>query len=140
MLLTRAVEIAKYAHAGQVDKAGADYIQHPLRVMDAVDSEEAKIVAVLHDVVEDSEISLQDLRDRGFNEAILEAISCLTKKEGENYEQFIRRVSSNELARLVKIADLRDNMNVDRLPKVTEQDLARVTKYQKALVTLLAHE
>ena len=106
--LERAIEIARKAHEGQVDKAGAPYIGHPLRVMDRV-PEEAKIAAVLHDVVEDSSVTLSDLRAEGFPESVVEAVEALTKRPGETYELFILRAASNDIARTVKLADLHDN-------------------------------
>ena len=85
-LLDKAVSIAKFAHQGQVDKAGVDYINHPIRVMNAVDDVKEKIVAVLHDVVEDSDITLEDLRKQGFEDDVVIAVGCLTKVPGETYE------------------------------------------------------
>ncbi len=136
-LLDKAVSIAKLAHQGQVDKAGVDYINHPLRVMDAVEDEKEKIVAVLHDVVEDSEITLKDLRKQGFSEEIVTAVGCLTRLPGETYEQFIERVKCNPLARKVKLHDLEDNMDLSRLETVSEKDLRRVEKYKAAMNVLM---
>jgi len=136
-LLNKAVSIAKFAHQGQVDKAGADYIQHPIRVMNALEDVKEKIVAVLHDVVEDSEISLTDLRKQGFDEEVVIAVGCLTKVPGESYEQFIGRVKVNPLASKVKLQDLKDNMDLSRLDKVSETDLQRVEKYKAAMNVLL---
>ncbi len=136
-LLDKAVSIAKLAHQGQVDKAGVDYINHPLRVMNAVDDEKEKIVAVLHDVVEDSEITLKDLRQQGFDDDVIIAVGCLTKLPGESYLQFIGRVKSNRLAKKVKLQDLKDNMDLSRLKTVSETDLARVEKYRQAMTVLL---
>ena len=136
-LLNKALAIAKLAHQGQVDKAGVDYIHHPLRVMDSVEEEKEKIVAVLHDVVEDSEITLEDLRQQGFDDEVVIAVGCLTKVPGETYEQFIQRVKCNPLARKVKLQDLKDNMDLSRLDKVSETDLHRVEKYKTAISVLL---
>ena len=136
-LLNKAVSIAKFAHQGQVDKAGVDYINHPIRVMNAVDEEKEKIVAVLHDVVEDSGITLRDLRKQGFDEEVVIAVGCLTKIAGESYSQFIDRVKSNRLASRVKLQDLKDNMDLSRLKTVSEADLARVEKYKQAMKVLL---
>jgi len=137
ILLNKAVSIAKFAHQGQVDKASVDYINHPIRVMNAVNDVKEKIVAVLHDVVEDSEITLEDLRKQGFDDDVVIAVGCLTKVPGETYEQFIGRVKSNSLARKVKLQDLKDNMDLSRLDKVSEADLNRVEKYKHARTVLL---
>jgi len=134
--LEQAIRIATNAHQGQVDKAGTPYILHPLRVMFQVTGEEEQIVAVLHDTLEDSSITLEDLRREGFPSHILEALTCLTKIPGESYDLFISRVMPNPIARRVKIADIRDNMNLSRLPTVTDKDLERLKKYHHALKTL----
>jgi (p)ppGpp synthase/HD superfamily hydrolase len=112
LLLQRAIAIAREAHAGQVDLAGKPYIAHPLRVMGAVEGEEAKIVAVLHDVVEDSpDWPLAKLAAEGFSADVLAAVDALSRKEGEAYEAFIARIAGNPLAKLVKLADLADNLS-----------------------------
>src|SRR5215468_1348152 len=130
--LERAILIAAQAHLGQRDKGGAPYILHPLRMMMRMESESAMIAAVLHDVVEDSDWTLEQLRGEGFSEEVLQAIDCLTSREGETYGEFISRVRSSEIARRVKIADLEDNMNVKRIGEITPKDLARVEKYHRA--------
>ena len=136
-LINRAKELAIPHHKGQTDKAGKAYIQHPLRLMEAVNSTNEKIVAVLHDIVEDTDVSFEDLRDEGFSKTIIEALRCITKLDGENYEDFIERISHNRLAITVKLADLEDNMDLSRLPKVTDTDLERVEKYKRAKKYLL---
>jgi (p)ppGpp synthase/HD superfamily hydrolase len=140
--LERAIEIAARAHAGQVDKAGAPYILHPLRVMLAVRSPEARMAAVLHDVVEDSKgaVTLEQLRAEGFAAVVVEAVEGLTKRPSEknDYEAFIRRLAPNALAREVKLADLRDNLDLTRIAEPTEKDRARLEKYKKAIVYLEA--
>ena len=136
--LERAIEIACRAHAGQVDKAGAPYILHPLRIMLAVRSPEARMVAVLHDVVEDSAVTLEQLRTEGFPAALVAAVAALTKRDGEEYEAFIRRVAPNALAREVKLADLRDNSDLSRIGNPTEKDRARIEKYRRAIAYLEA--
>ena len=113
--LEDAVSIAAQAHCGQKDKAGSPYLLHPLRMMMQMKSETAMIVAVLHDVVEDSDWTLEQLRERGFSEEVLTAIDCVTNRTGENYEQFIERAQTNPIAREVKIDDLEDNMNSGEL-------------------------
>ena len=134
--LERAIEIAAKAHAGQVDKAGQPYVLHPLRMMLAVATPEARMAAVLHDVVEDTAVTLDDLRAEGFPASVLEAVEALTKREGEDYEAFIRRVSPNPIAREVKLADLRDNSDLSRIAEPTERDRERIRKYQRAIAYL----
>jgi hypothetical protein len=132
-MLSKAIEIATRAHYKQVDKAGVEYIQHPLRVMEAMgDDVLAKICAVLHDTVEDTLITLDDLRVEGFSEEIIAALDCLTKREGETYETFIDRIKLNPLARKVKLADLEDNMDLSRLNNPTAEDYKNYEKYNKA--------
>jgi hypothetical protein len=137
MNLDRAIAIATEAHAGQVDKAGSPYIDHPLRVMRAQNSDLARIVAVLHDVVEDCDgWTFERLEAEGFKPAVIEALRLVTKIEGEAYEDFVRRAAGNSISRAVKIADLEDNMDVSRLPILTDKDHERLEKYQKAMATL----
>ncbi|MCL7422415.1 MAG: GTP pyrophosphokinase [Methylobacter sp.] len=131
--LDKAIAISSRVHSGQVDKAGQPYILHPLRVMLKFQNEHQRIVAVLHDVIEDSEISLDDLKRLGFSTTIIEAIDCLTKRNGETYEEFISRVSLNDLARNIKIEDIKDNMDLTRIDSINDIDLARVKKYHRAL-------
>ena len=134
--LGRAIELAKQHHKGQTDRTGKPYIEHPLRVMNQMKSEEEKIVAVLHDIVEDTDISLNDLRNEGFSEKVVSAVECLTKQVGENYDSYIERISFNPLAVKIKLADLEDNRDLTRLPQVTDKDLERLEKYDKALEKL----
>ncbi|MFN8003883.1 MAG: HD domain-containing protein [Acidobacteriota bacterium] len=138
--LERAVEIAAQAHQGQRDKAGAPYLLHPLRLMLRMTSETTMIAAVLHDVVEDSAWTLADLRAAGFAEEILCAVDCLTRRAEESYEQFITRVKTNALARQVKLADLEDNLNLQRITNLTPNDLARIERYHRARRELLEGE
>jgi (p)ppGpp synthase/HD superfamily hydrolase len=130
--LEKAISIATQAHQGQRDKAGAPYILHPLRMMMRMESEAAMIAAVLHDVVEDSPVTLAQLRDEGFSEEVLQAVDCLTHRDGKSYDAFIARVRTSPIAREVKIADLEDNMNVKRIGEMTPKDLARIEKYHRA--------
>lgn len=132
-VVDKAHEIAKEAHFGQVDKAGLDYIKHPETVAAFVASEEEKIVAYLHDVIEDTDVTLEDLRNQGFSEKVLTAIDILTKKKGQDYQTYLEIVKENELARVVKLADLRHNSDLTRLSKVTSKDLKRQEKYQSAI-------
>ena len=130
--LEDAISIAAEAHRGQRDKAGAVYLLHPLRLMLRMDSEAAMMAAVLHDVVEDSDWTLERLRERGFPEEVVDAVACLTHRDGEGYEEFVERVKPNPLARRVKIADLEDNMNVLRIGQLGPKDLERLEKYHRA--------
>jgi (p)ppGpp synthase/HD superfamily hydrolase len=134
--IERAVQIAAEAHLGQKDKAGAPYLLHPLRLMMRMQSEPAMIAAVLHDVVEDTDLSLEDLRVEGFSEEVLLAVECLTRRDDESYDEFIERVKTSEIALQVKIADLEDNMNLNRLAEVTQKDLARLEKYHRVWCSL----
>ncbi len=140
-MLDIAISIAAHAHLGQVDKAGRPYILHPLRVMSAMDTDEQRIVAVLHDVVEDSEWTLTALEDAGFSAHIISALDALTKREGEDYHVFTQRVAHSDLATAVKSADLRDNMDITRLSHpLNDKDFERLAKYRRALSYLTPHE
>ncbi len=130
--LERAISIAVNAHSGQVDKAGNPYILHPLRMMLRLDGEAERIVAVLHDVLEDTSVTAADLRREGFPDEILDALECVTKREGESYQEFVARAAANPIAHRVKLADLEDNMDVRRLKRVTERDRKRISKYLRA--------
>jgi (p)ppGpp synthase/HD superfamily hydrolase len=136
--LERALVLAAEAHAGMVDKGGAPYILHPLRLMFRVPPGDAQIVALLHDVVEDSEWTLEALRAEGFSEAILTGVDGMTRRTGETYEDFVRRCTENPLACRVKLADVEDNLDVRRLDELGEKDLARLQRYQRARRVLLA--
>ncbi|HHS7810031.1 HD domain-containing protein [Pseudomonas putida] len=131
--LERAIAIAATAHAGQVDKGGAPYILHPLKVMLRMNSLEERIVAVLHDVVEDCGISLDDLRKEGFSEDVLRAIESVTKVPGESYEDFVERAAQNPIGRVVKLADLEENSDLSRIASPSWEDLERVEKYRRAI-------
>jgi len=138
MNLARAIEIAVQAHAGQTDKAGAPYILHPLRVMFAVEGEEARIVAVLHDVIEDCpDWTMDRLRDEGFSRNVLQAMEFVTKlPQDADYSAFVARAAGHPVARLVKRADLLDNLDITRLSRITPEDTARLNRYLAALATL----
>jgi (p)ppGpp synthase/HD superfamily hydrolase len=131
-LLERAVELAVAAHIGQRDRQGQPYITHPLRVMARVQGTREKIVAILHDVVEDTAWTLEQLREAGFPPEIVHAVDCVTKREGEVYEDFVTRSASNPIALRVKMADLEDNMDVRRLNEVTPKDMERLNRYLRA--------
>lgn len=130
--LEDAIQLAVKAHAGQVDKAGQVYILHPLRVMFAVEGETARMVAVLHDVVEDTEYTFADLRGMGFSDTVIEALDCLTRRDDETYMAFVERAAKHPIAKQVKLADIEDNMDIRRLPTVTEHDRSRLDRYRRA--------
>ena len=131
--LERAIEIAREAHRGQKDKSGMDYIEHPLRVMDAGRDMDEKIVGVLHDVVEDSSWTFRQLEEEGFQPKVIDALRCLTRlSDEEPYDHHIARVKQNPLAVAVKLNDLTDNMDIRRLPYLSDKDVKRLKKYLKA--------
>jgi len=130
-LLDLAQKICKEAHAGQVDKACKPYYLHPFHVAEMCSLEKEKIAAYLHDVIEDNEsYSIEYLRKQGFPEDILAAVDKLTHKKGVSYDEYIKEIKDNDLARVVKINDLTHNSDLNRLSLVTEKDLARVKKYE----------
>jgi (p)ppGpp synthase/HD superfamily hydrolase len=131
-LLETAIQIAVQAHAGQKTRNGEPYILHPLRVMARVRTAEEKMVAVLHDVIEDTSWTPEQLKQRGFPPNILHALDCVTKRQGEPYEEFVGRSASDPIALQVKLADLEDNMDVRRLPEITAKDHERLEKYLAA--------
>ena len=136
--LERAIEIATQAHEGQVDKAGNAYIGHPLRVMAMGKTEQEKIAGVLHDIVEDTPWTFEMLEAEGFAPEIIAALKCVTKiSENEDYDDFIERVKKNPLAVAVKINDLTDNMDIRRLPYLSDKDVKRLKKYLKAYKKLV---
>ena len=137
-MLERAIEIAVDAHKGQVDKAGELYILHPLRVMLACSKGPAQIVGVLHDVVEDTDWTSERLRAEGFDEEVLTSLEHVTKRpdEEENYQAFVARAARDRVAREVKMADLRDNMDLTRIAAPAERDYERLKKYEVALEAL----
>ncbi|MCW5888103.1 MAG: phosphohydrolase [Anaerolineales bacterium] len=134
--LATAIQVALTAHAGQQDKAGQPYILHPLRLMLRMSTPEEMIVAVLHDVVEDSQTTRADLERMGFAEPILDALDALTHREEQSYEDYIAAIKQVPLARRVKLADLEDNSNILRLSEVTQASLERLQKYHTAWQTL----
>lgn len=131
-IIEKSLEIALRAYAGRKDKAGQTYILHPLRLMNRMESDVERAVALLHDVIEDSDITDEELLNEGIPKTVVDAVKCLTKREEENYDDFIARVSANDLATKIKIVDIEDNINVLRLKRLTKKDLARVVKYHSA--------
>lgn len=135
-MLYEALMTATEAHQFQKDKSETDYIWHPVYLALQMDTEEEKIVALLHDVIEDSNFTAHDLLNSGFNCEVVSAVHLLTKRTGENYFDYIRRIKDNSLARKVKLADLKHNSDLSRLTVVSENDLKRTEKYQKAIKIL----
>jgi len=131
--LEKAIALAVNVHQGQTDRAGAPYILHPLRVMFRLQGDVEQIVGVLHDVVEDSETTFDDLRRMGFSEAVITALDAVTRRDDETYEVFVERSAAQPLARRVKLADLADNMDVRRFSgDLSAKDLARLNRYRRA--------
>ncbi len=133
-MLEKAMILAAKGHMGQLDKGGHPYILHPVRVMLQCKTIEEKTVAMLHDLLEDTTYTEEDLRREGFSEKVIEAVSCLTKTEGEDYTEYIERICQNKLAARVKLADLTDNMDLKRLPGLTPKDFQRLEKYLRAKI------
>jgi len=135
--LAQAIKIAATVHESQTDKAGAAYILHPLRMMQRAHTGDEQIVAVLHDVVEDSDWTLEKLRKAGFSPAIVEAVGLLSRSDDETYEAFVERIAgakgkAGDTARRVKLLDLEDNMNVSRLADLSDKNVEQLKRYQKA--------
>ena len=131
-LVDFALKIAIRAHEGQKDKSGREYVMHPIRVAERCKDPKAKIVALLHDTLEDTDVTMEYLREQGFPEEIVEGILSVTKHEGETYEEFVRRASKNPIGKEVKKADLEDNMDIRRLKEITDEDVKRLRKYLRA--------
>ena len=136
--LERAIEIAARTHAGQLDKGGAPYILHPLRVMLRVAPGAQQIVAVLHDVVEDSEVTFEDLEREGFSAEVISGLRAVTKVQGESYEDFVARAALDPVGKAVKLADLMENSDLSRIAEPSQKDLERVAKYGRAIQYLMA--
>lgn len=131
-LLSKAITIALRAHEGQVDKAGRPYASHIMRVTEMCNTLDEKITGALHDIVEDTQWTFEMLFDEGFPKHIVDAVECLTRREGEDYFDYISRVKENELASRVKINDLNDNMDPRRCEELSDLNIERLSRYQKA--------
>jgi len=132
-LTKKALEICWEAHKNQFDKSGMPYVFHPFHLMEQMETEEEICVALLHDVVEDSEMSFEDLAEAGFPKPVLEALQLMTHNENEPYFDYVRRLKDHPIARKVKLADLKHNSTLERLSYVTDRDLIRYEKYQIAI-------
>ncbi len=138
--LERAIAIAAQAHAGQIDKAGQPYILHPLRVMFRVEGPSERIAAVLHDVVEDSPVTLDQLAEEGFSEEVIAAVQALTKRAGETRLEAAKRAAANSIARAVKLADNTENMDISRIASPTPKDYQRLEEYKRVREILLGSD
>ena len=132
-LLDKAVLISVTKHQGQRDKIGCAYFQHPMRIAMRCTTDDEKIVAVLHDTIEDTDVTPEYLLSEGFPQYIVDAILSVSKRDGESYDDFVARAKKNPIGRVVKIHDLEDNLDVMRLDEVSPDMAARFTKYLKAL-------
>lgn len=131
-LTKKAMKIAYNAHLNQVDKSGMPYIFHPIYIAERMDDEESTIVALLHDTIEDSDLTICDLKMEGFSESVIEALECLTHDKNMQYEEYIQRIKENPLAKKVKKVDLEHNSLLERLEIVDESVMNRLKKYEKA--------
>lgn len=136
-MLEKAIQLAVKYHSGQVDKAGKPYIMHLIRVMMKGQTETEKICGILHDILEDSNCTFDTLKKEGFTNEVIDVVRCVTKLDGETYDDFITRILENPTAIKVKVNDLEDNMNLDRLNEIRNKDIERLKKYNKALIRLL---
>ncbi len=130
--IEKAFQFALKAHSGQLDRYGKLYIFHPLRVMLKMETDDEKIVALLHDVIEDTNYTYKNMRDNGYHAEIIDAVACISRKNDEDYFEYIKRVMNNPIAVKVKLADLEDNMDIRRIEVVTGKDIERLNKYLKA--------
>lgn len=136
--LERAIQIAAAAHAGQLDKAGSPYILHPLRVMLRVETAHERMAAVLHDVVEDTPVTLAELQAEGFASEVLSAVAALTKHPGETRLEAAARAAADPVARAVKLADNTENMDLSRIANPTARDFERLEEYKAVRKLLLS--
>ena len=131
-LTKKALVISFNAHKEQVDKSGTPYVYHPYRVAEQMNDEYSTCVALLHDVVEDTDITIAELKNEGFPQEVLDAIALMTHNDDTPYFDYIKRIKTNPIATAVKLADLQDNSNYERLDKVEIKDLQRLEKYREA--------
>ena len=128
--LESAIQLAAEAHSGQQDKAGKPYILHPIRVMLSVSTTDEQIAAILHDTVEDTDVTYEQLSEAGFSAEIISAVRALTKLDGESRVEAARRAVKHPIARQVKLADVKDNLDISRIPHLTDKDHARLDEYK----------
>ena len=139
-LTKKALKLAYEKHQGQYDRSNIPYIYHPIHVAEQMNDENSIVVALLHDVMEDTDTTEQELIDMGFGETIIKALKILTKPKDMDYLEYIKEVNKNDLAKKVKLADLNHNRNLSRLDVITEDDIKRTEKYEKAIDYLTSHE
>ena len=132
----KALKLCFEAHKDQKDKSGIPYVFHPFHLAEQMETEETTIVALLHDVVEDTDYTIDDIKNMGFSDAIIDAIRLMTHNDGSDYMDYVRRIKSNPIAKAVKLADLRHNSDLSRLDKVDDKALTRREKYLKAMEIL----
>ncbi len=137
-LTKKALKLCFEAHKEQVDKSGIPYVFHPFHLAEQMEDEATTVAALLHDVAEDTDYTIDDLRSMGFPDEICAALTLLTHDDGVPYLEYVRTVKDNPIARAVKLADLRHNSDLTRLDRVDEDALQRVDKYKKAIEILLA--
>ena len=136
-LTKKALKLCFDAHKDQVDKSGMPYVFHPFHVAEQMHTEETVVVALLHDVVEDTDYTIDDLRTMGFPEAITDALALMTHAKGEPYMEYVARLRDNPIARSVKLADLQHNSDLSRLNNLDEKAMKRIEKYRQAIALLL---
>lgn len=129
----KAMKLAYEKHSGQLDRSGLPYIFHPFHLAEQMDDEDSVVVALLHDVVEDTDTTFDDLESMGFSDRVIAAIKLLTRQDTTDYFEYVKKISTDPIATKVKIADLNHNSDLSRLNKVSEKDIARVEKYKKCL-------
>ena len=132
----RALKLCFEAHKEQLDKSGMPYVFHPFHLAEQMPDEDCTVVALLHDVMEDTEYGVEDLRSLGFSDAVLTALMLMTHDDDTPYLDYVARLKTNPIARTVKLADLKHNSDLTRLSVVTDKDLQRVEKYKKAIQLL----
>ena len=133
----KAIKLMFEKHKDQVDKSGIPYVFHPFHLAEQMDDEETTITALLHDIVEDTDTTFDDLRKLGFSDNIINALKLMTHDKNIDYFEYVKNISKNPIARKVKIKDLEHNMDTSRLDEVTDKDLERVKKYKKCNKYLL---
>ena len=135
-LTKQALKLCFEAHRDQIDKSGMPYVFHPFHLAEQMDTEESTIVALLHDIVEDTDYTLQDLKALGFPSNVIDALALMTHDPRVPYMEYVKGISANPLATKVKLADLRHNSDLSRLDSVDEKALSRVKKYAAAIELL----
>ena len=132
----KALKLCFEAHKEQVDKSGLPYVFHPFHLAEQMESEETTVVALLHDVVEDTDYTIEDLTAMGFDKAVTDAIALMTHADGVDYMDYVRAIKDNPIAKVVKLADLTHNSDLSRLDIIDEKALQRVKKYKEAIKIL----